>query len=37
VQRCGLDSSGMGQELVVGSCAHSNESSGPIKGMEFLD
>jgi len=33
----GLDSSSTRKEPVEGSCEHSNESSGPIKGMEFLD
>jgi len=37
VRRCGLDASGSGQETVAGSCEHSNEPSGSIKGGEFLD
>jgi hypothetical protein len=35
--RCGLDSSGSGYRQVVGSCEYGNESSGSIKGREFLD
>jgi hypothetical protein len=34
---CGLDSSGSGQGPVAGSCEHSNEPSGFVKGKEFLD
>jgi hypothetical protein len=37
VGRCGLDSSGAGQEPVAGSCEHSCEPSGSINGEEFLD
>jgi hypothetical protein len=33
---CGLDSSGSGEGLVVGSSEHCNELSGAIKGREFL-
>jgi hypothetical protein len=31
------DASGSGQGTVAGSCEHSNEASGSIKGGEFLD
>jgi len=37
VGRCGLNAGGSGQGPVVGSCEHSNESSGSIKVWEFLD
>jgi hypothetical protein len=37
VGRCGLDSSGTGQGPVAVSCEHGNETSGSIKGGEFLD
>jgi hypothetical protein len=37
VGRCGLDASGSGLGPVVGSCGHSNETLGSIKGREFLD
>jgi hypothetical protein len=37
VEICGLDASGSGWETVAGSCEHSNEPSGSIKGGEFLD
>jgi hypothetical protein len=37
VGRCGLEACGSGQGPVAGSCGHSNESSGSIKGGEFLD
>jgi hypothetical protein len=37
VGRCGLDSSGSGQEPVAGSCKYSNEPLSYIKGREFLD
>jgi hypothetical protein len=33
---CGLDSSGSGQGPVAGCCEHGNETSGSIKGGEFL-
>jgi hypothetical protein len=33
--RCGLDSSGLEEEPVVGICVHSNKLSGSIKGREF--
>jgi hypothetical protein len=33
----GLDSSGSGQGPVAGPCENGNESSGSIKGGEFLD
>jgi hypothetical protein len=36
VRRCGLDSFGSGEGPLVGSCDHSNEPSGSIKGREFL-
>jgi hypothetical protein len=35
--RCRLDVSGSGQGPVVGSCGHSNEFSGSIKDLKFLD
>jgi len=31
------DSSGLGYGPVAGSCEHSNETSGSIKGRELLD
>jgi hypothetical protein len=31
------DASDSGKKPVVGSCEHSNETSGSIKGTEFLD
>jgi len=34
---CGMDSSGSGQGPVVGSCEHSNEPLGSIKGREYPD
>jgi hypothetical protein len=34
---CGLNSSGSGQGLVVGSSDRGNELSGFIKGRTFLD
>jgi hypothetical protein len=37
VGSCGLESSGSGQGPVAGSCEHSNEPLGSIKGEEFLD
>jgi hypothetical protein len=37
VRSSGLDSSGSGQGPVAGSCEHSNEALGSIKGKEFLD
>jgi hypothetical protein len=37
VGRCGLDASGSRQKPVAGSCEHGNESSGSVKGGEFLD
>jgi hypothetical protein len=36
VERRGLDLSGLGQGLVAECCEHGNESSGSIKGGEFL-
>jgi hypothetical protein len=33
---CGLDSSGSGQGVVAGSCAHDHETYGSIK-WKFLD
>jgi hypothetical protein len=36
--RCGLDLSGLGTVAEVsGSCEHDNESTGSIKGGEFLE
>jgi hypothetical protein len=35
--RCGLRLSGSGYGPVVGSCEHSKEPWGPVKGGEFLD
>jgi hypothetical protein len=35
VGRCRLDSSGLGQRPMAGSCEHDNEPSGSIKGGEF--
>jgi hypothetical protein len=37
VGRCGLDSSDLGQEPVVGCCKHGNEPWGSIQGGVFLD
>jgi hypothetical protein len=37
VSGCGLDMSGLGQGPLVGFCEHSNESSGSIRGREFLE
>jgi len=37
VQSCGLDSSGWGNESVVGSCECGNEPLGLINGVEFFD
>jgi hypothetical protein len=37
VSRYGVGSSGSGQRPVAGACEHGNESSGFIKGGEFLD
>jgi hypothetical protein len=37
VGRCELNVSGLRLGPVVGSCEHSNEPSGSIKGGEFLD
>jgi hypothetical protein len=34
---CGLDSCGLGQVLVSGSCEHGNKPSGSIKYREVLD
>jgi len=36
VGRCGLNLSGSGKGSVAGSCKHSNEPSGSIKG-QFVD
>jgi hypothetical protein len=33
---CGLKSSVLGSSPVVGFCEHENESSGYVKGREFL-
>jgi len=35
--RCGEDTSGSGEGPVASSCGHGSESSGSIKGGEFLD
>jgi hypothetical protein len=35
VGRCKLDSSGLGQGAVAGSCEQGNETSVSIKGGEF--
>jgi hypothetical protein len=37
VWESGLDSSGSGQGPMLGPCEHDNETSGSIKGGEFLD
>jgi hypothetical protein len=37
VKICRLDSSGSGQGPVSGSCEHGKETSGYMKGGEFLD
>jgi hypothetical protein len=37
VGSCGLDSSGSGEEEIVGSCENGNENSGFIKGGEILE
>jgi hypothetical protein len=37
VEKCGLNSSGSGLGQVVGPCELGNETSGSIKGREFLD
>jgi hypothetical protein len=37
VGSCVLESSGLGQGPVAGPCENDNESSGSIKGGEFLD
>jgi hypothetical protein len=37
VGSCGLGVCGSEQEPVVGSCVHSNEPSGSIRGVEFID
>jgi hypothetical protein len=34
---CGVDLTGLGKGLVVGSCEHGNEATGCIKCSEFLD
>jgi hypothetical protein len=36
VRRCELDSSGSGKGLVT-VCEYGNETSGSVKGVEFLD
>jgi hypothetical protein len=36
VGSCGLDSSGLGEGPLVGSCEHGTEPLGFIKGGEFL-
>jgi len=37
VEECGLDSSGLAQESIAGSCENGVEHSGSTKGEEFLD
>jgi len=37
VQICELESCGLGQGPVTGSCEHGNEPLGLIKGHEFFD
>jgi hypothetical protein len=37
VERCGLDSPGLGQKPVTGSCEHSLETSDSTKGGKFVD
>jgi hypothetical protein len=37
VRNCGLNAPGSGQDLVTGCYEHGNETSGSIKGGEFLD
>jgi hypothetical protein len=37
VGRCGLNSRGTGCEPVAGCFEHGNETSGSIKGVEFLE
>jgi hypothetical protein len=37
IWRYELDSSGSEEKVVVGSCEHGNEHSGPIKGRKLLD
>jgi hypothetical protein len=37
VGKCGLDSSGLGQEPMVGCRGHRSEPLGSINGGEFLD
>jgi hypothetical protein len=37
VGRCGVDSSGSGEGPLADCCEHGNETSGSIKGGEFLD
>jgi hypothetical protein len=37
VVRCGLDASDSGYGPEAGFCEHGNETSGSIKGGEFLD
>jgi hypothetical protein len=37
VEICRLDTFGSGQGAVMGSSEHGNESSGSVKGGEFLD
>jgi len=36
VGKCGLESSGSGRGLVMGSCKHGNEPLGSITGSEFI-
>jgi hypothetical protein len=35
--RCGVDSTGTGQNIVVGFCEHDNESSGFVKDIGYID
>jgi hypothetical protein len=35
--RCGLGTSGSGQELMAGSCEHGSGLTGVMKGGKFLD
>jgi hypothetical protein len=37
VGKCRLYSCGSGWELVAGSCEHGNDSSGSVRGKEYLD
>jgi hypothetical protein len=37
VRFCGLDAYGSKQGIVMGSCGYGNETSGFVRGGEFLD